>query len=115
MATVFLFSQKESIPQLDCLPFGCETQSMTYEINTIEDFCMYKSSIFGEGTYNNYRQRLYDLRDDPNAFFGPNSIGKKLEDQLVKDLMWNYKINPELNNVFEKHVKGHEYIECPTT
>jgi len=92
-----------------------KSEPITYEINTIEEFCNNKDRIFGGHTSELYHQRLRELYDSGDTSYGPYSIRTTLENQYVKDLMWNYKINLDLKNEFERHVKGLEYIDCPSS
>jgi len=89
--------------------------TIVYEINNLYDLCLNKNKVFGGPESRNYYNKLRDYaasdpRDplSPSGQLGMDSMiyEQKLSKQHVEDLMWNYKINPELKEVISNHIRG---------
>lgn len=86
---------------------------ITYEINTECELFEKKAEVFGGSTFQTYDQKLRQYAASGGDLgFGPDSYLSKIRERYAKDLMNNYKINPDLYKVVYDHASGREYVKC---
>ena len=92
-----------------------KSPATAYEINNLYDLCLNQNRVFGGPESTNYYNRLrdYAASDPRDPLSAKGQLGmdfmiyeQKLSKQHVKDLMFNYKINPDLSDVISTQIRG---------